>query len=111
MDGFENTAKIEERERNWRSRSKIVAIMAHALRLTGAVHFRGMDDYVSKPILQRTVLRHRAGAAGWQKRSPKVRMQLAFLTRPHTTQIIRLAFSPSAISSGTKGCSQRRNCK
>ena len=66
MDGLEATAAIREAERATERHVPIVAMTAHALHGDREACLRaGMDDYISKPIRRRDLLRvlERAGGA------------------------------------------------
>jgi CheY-like chemotaxis protein len=57
MGGFEATARIRERERDWHAHTPIIAMTAHAMtedrqRCLEA----GMDDYISKPARASTLI-------------------------------------------------------
>ncbi|MCX4246426.1 response regulator [Paraliomyxa miuraensis] len=58
MDGLEATARLRQREGNGDTRLPIVAMTAHAMETDRARCLEaGMDDYVSKPVRRRELLR------------------------------------------------------
>ena len=71
MDGLQATTRLRRRELDGRPRLPIVAMTAHALESDRERCLKvGMDDYISKPIRRRDLLRVLRQLDSWESRTP-----------------------------------------